>query len=274
MRRSLWEFGCPLLILVASVCCVSQVFYEQRFRESESLTPPTVTAPADPDHFTFAAVGDLHIGNDTSRFRAILAAAQAEGDSFLIGLGDNVDKGEEEQYAGFQQAVTDLSWTNKIIPVIGNHEIFDGGWTHYKTYFGPSHYKLQVGNTLFLVLDTADSLAGGEAVQWLKDRLGEPRPTNTIILTHYLPTVPGVGTYLKLSNDLEVATLMKIARDGGVKAWLGGHHHSFAQGEIEGVTYLLAGGGGGRLMEPVKEHFFVQVRVDGDQLFFERRKVN
>jgi hypothetical protein len=97
--------------------------------------------------------------------------------------------------------------------------------------------------------------------------------THTFVLSHYLPVTPGIRTYLRLSDDLEATTLMKLARNFSVAAWLGGHYHSYALGEVEKVKYLVAGGGGGRRMDPVWENFFVQVRVAGQEISFERKQV-
>src|SRR6476659_2629341 len=78
--------------------CVSRTVPSERFTASLSLSAPTNSVSVeDSRHFTFAAVGDLHIGSqDTSRLTRILSAAQAEGDAFVILLGDIVDKGDRE----------------------------------------------------------------------------------------------------------------------------------------------------------------------------------
>lgn len=270
----MWGVIITTLALIAVVCCVSQTSLDKRFNESESLgTPAHSITVADPNNFTFAAVGDLHIGTDTARFTRILQAAQAEGDEFVVCLGDMIDKGKLEEYQAYLAAIASSGFSGKILHVIGNHEVFDDGWNHYKSLIGASHYRTRIGNTLFVALDTGDGSVGGPQADWLKDRMGEGSPQNTIIITHYLPTVPGISTYLRLSDDFEAMSLMKTALDGGVKAWLGGHYHSYALGDVEGVQYLLAGGGGGRRMDPIRDYFFVQVRVAGDRITFDRKVV-
>lgn len=276
-QQGFWTIVGLSLVLAAVLipACASKTFLDLRFSESSILANPTVTVvPADPNQFTFALVGDLHLGTDTARLRRILQAAQAEGDQFIVPLGDIVDTGELEQYRAFSQTITDLGWQGKVLPVIGNHEIFDDGWAHFKSEFGPSHYNMTIGNSRFIALDTADGSVGDVQTEWLRAQLASPRMTHTFILTHYLPTVPGIRTYLRLSDDFEAISLMKIALDGRVSAWLGGHYHSYALGEVEGVKYVLAGGGGGRRMEPVLDYFFVQGRVSGSAVSFERRNVD
>ncbi len=255
--------------------CVSRTVPSTRWRESGALmfTSPAVTLP-DPDHYSFAVVGDLHIQRaDTARFRRILQAAKDEGDAFGVFLGDLVDSGERTDALAFRQALADFSWSGKAFPVIGNHDIFNDGWSSYKELNGPSHYVFQVGNAKFIVLDTADGSLGDTQAKWLEAELALPRPTHLFLASHYLPTVPGIRTYLKLANETEAMHLMSVAAKNNVTGWLGAHYHSFVSEKIEGVEYLVAGGGGGKRMDPVPDYFFVQVKVDGPGVSYLMRTV-
>ncbi len=254
-----------IIVLVSLLGCVSKTFYDQRFQDSNSLTPP-VTSVSVPDsqNYTFAIVGDLHIGNqDTTRFQQILSMASSEGDSFIVLLGDNVDQGDQADFQAFQAALSSSSFNNKAVIAIGNHDIFNDGWTYYKQVVGPSHYTFTAGNAKFIILDTADGTVGSDQTDWLKAQLAQPKPQLLFLVSHYLPVVPGVQTYLRLSDDSEALHMMNLASNNGVNAWLGGHYHSYLVGGAAGVTYVVAGGGGGRRMGPVNEFFFVQVQVSG-----------
>ncbi|NBT59709.1 metallophosphoesterase, partial [bacterium] len=146
-----------LWVCLIVVACGSNSSWEQRFKESVNLPMPNLSvSPADPDVFSFAMVGDLHVGGgDTSRFRQILQAAQSEGDSFIVLLGDISDKGELESFEAVQTALQDFGYQNKVLPLLGNHDIFGDGWQEYKKIWGASHYTAVVGNSRFIVLDTA-----------------------------------------------------------------------------------------------------------------------
>jgi hypothetical protein len=246
------------------VCCVSRSVPEARFRDSlllNAAVPNLVLRDA--AHFTFLAVGDLHISNgDTTRLRNILQAASDEGDSFAVFLGDIVDSGNPADVKAFQEAVSDLGWDGKVFPVIGNHDIFNDGWEAYKNVNGPSHYSLTVGNSKFIAIDTADGGMGQLQEQWLLAELQKARPANLFLLSHYPAVTPGMRTYLKLADEAEAARLMHWATKYKVTAWLAAHYHSYLKGTIEGVDYLVAGGGGGRRMDPVRSYFFVQVAVN------------
>ncbi len=143
-------------------------------------------AIADPNHFTFAMVGDLHIrGTGTGRFRQILSDAAAEGDSFIVLLGDLVELGDAVSYDALLQAISDSGWTGKVVAVIGNHDVFENGWGQFRDKIGPSLYSVTVGNCNFIVLDTASGTVGFDQLKWFKIQLTASAATNPIVLSHY-----------------------------------------------------------------------------------------
>ncbi len=265
--------GILILILAA---CGSNSTHELRFTESETLSPPLSTITlTNPTKFSFAIVGDTHVGGgDTARLKTILNQATTESDSFVILLGDIVDTGERSDIEAVHSAIRDTGWTGKVIPVIGNHDVFNDGWKNYKELEGQTHFTVDAGNTRFMILDTADGVVGDKQEDWLKTELNKALPANIFFLSHYLPLVPGQRTYLRLSNETEAVRLMKLASNRRVKGWLGGHYHGFGIEEIEGVKYVVAGGGGGRRMQPLAGFFFVQVSVDGESISYELREIN
>lgn len=264
-----------VIIILVVVACTSKTVFDERFTESASLSQPPFIGPADPQVFKFAMVGDLHVGGtDTARLERILDRAQAEGDEFIVLLGDIVDKGEAVSFSAVQQAIQNKGFHQKVIPLLGNHDVFDEGWRFYKSQWGSSHYVVDAGNSRFIVLDTADGTLGKQQFQWLTDELSKARPQHTFLLSHYMPVVPGQRTYLRLANQTEAERLMKLASRSEVKGVFGGHYHSYCQETIEGVDYVVAGGGGGRRMEPVKDFFFIQVAVSGDEITYHLRTVD
>jgi len=258
--------------LVIASCGTNSSWY-QRFEQSRTMTAPSIqVAPADPLRFTFAIVGDLHVGGtNTSRFRQILAAAQNENDQFIVLLGDITDRGEADAFQAVQQALTDYGFQNKVLPILGNHDVFSQGWDEYKKIWGPAHYRVTFGNAQLIALDSADGILGEEQFDWLQEQFQGAKPTHTFLLTHYMPVVPGQRTYLRLANQSEAERLMKLASREGVRSVLGGHYHSYCREQIAGVEYVVAGGGGGRRMDPIRDYFFVQVRVDGESVTYELR---
>lgn len=269
-------------LLTAFLCCLylwgctAKSGTDQRFDDSQKLAAPTVSVSlSDPNSFSFAMVGDLHVSNqDASRLSRILTAAQGEGDSFIVLLGDLADQGSSQDFSAINAALTTAGWSNKFLPVVGNHDVFNDGWTNYKGLFGASHYSVTIGNSRFIVLDTGDGNVGKEQGDWLTNQLQQGGTTHTFLISHYLPVVPGERTYLRLSDEREAVHLMKEATNHHVHGWFGGHYHSYCNANIDGIDYVVAGGGGGRRMEPVTDFFFVQVTVSGSTVTYTLHTVN
>lgn len=256
--------------------CVSRSLPEQRFIESEALAmtvvPPTLR---DPDHFSFSVVGDLHIKAAEAKYlENMLAASAADGDAFSVILGDIADTGTAEQVDTYHRVLNASAMAGKVFSVVGNHDIFDDGWAQYKAKTGPNHYAFTVGNSKFVVADTADATLGKAQTAWLARELSHRTATNLFLLTHYPPIVPDLRSYLRFSDTEEAQSLMKLASEAHVTGWFAGHYHSYVQQRIGGVEYLVAGGGGGgRRMTPVLESFYVKVTVSGASVSFDLKKM-
>ena len=264
-----------LALVCLVLACVSRSVPEERYSESVGLPTPVFSVQlADPEHYSFAIVGDLHVRfGDTSRLERILGDAAAEGDAFVILLGDNVDDGQKEDFLAVKRAIEKGGWSGKVLPVLGNHDIFGDGWMYYREILGPSHYSVSLGNAKFIALDTADGTITKDEKQWIEEQVAQSRPTHLFFLSHYLPTVPGQRTYLKIADAEEARRLMKFASDRKVTAWLGAHYHSYATGSVDGVEYVVAGGGGNRRMPPVLDYFYVQVTVAGKDVRYQMHVV-
>ena len=211
-------FGLLFSVFVV-LSCVSKTIPNQRFIDSEILAVPTIAgAPADPNVFSFAIVGDLHVGDDAIRLTQIATQAAAEGDAFIILLGDTADEGKSTSYVAVQNALNGQGYLTKFLSVIGNHDVFNEGWDNYKSAMGRSHYTVSYGNSQFIALDTADGTLGETQYDWLEGELKKSKPTHTFILSHYLPVIPGQRTYLKLANEEEAMRVMRLSQNYSVRA--------------------------------------------------------
>lgn len=268
---------CLVGAVLSVFSCVSRTTPEGRVAQSLAMASPANFAIAGGSSapFTFAMVGDIHIGSgDTARFSRILNAAQAEGDQFVVLLGDIIDEGLDSDYVAYNQAIAAAGYTGKVFAIAGNHDVFYAGWDNFASRIGSSTYSFTAGNSTFISLDSADGTLGTRQIAWLRDQLARPRLEHTFILSHYMPVVPGVSTYLKFASETEAASLMSIASANGVRGWFGAHYHSYVKESIAGVTYVVAGGGGGRRMPPYRNFFFVQVQVNGSSVDYAVRPVD
>lgn len=261
---------CLGIVLMLS-SCVSGSSPEERSHTTILQAAATrEVIPANPDSFSFIAVGDTHLagGIEVGRLRTIFSEGVNQGAEFAVILGDVIDRGRWENYDTLIQLRDEVGWSDRVFPILGNHDIFGDCWKHYNERFGPSYYTFTVGNSKFIALDTSDGTLGATQWDWFLKELQSNSQQHIFVLTHYMPIVPGVQTYLKMPAPREAARLMSACRRYGVRAVLGGHYHSLAQATIEGVHYLVAGGGGARRMGVERRHFYVQVGVQGDEVTY------
>jgi hypothetical protein len=76
-----------------------------------------------------------------------------------------------------------------------------------------------------------------------------------------------------LSDPQEAITVMKMAVTAGVRGWFAAHYHAYLHGKANGVDVVIAGGGGGRLMTPSTQHFFLQVKVKGTDISYQQNYI-
>lgn len=272
LRNRFVSLSAVFSVVVLLSACVAKSGHDLRFRESAGLNVPSFNISGTEDgSFSFLFVGDMHLtGSNTYRLDTVLQAAQDHGDSFIVFLGDLIEKGARSDFETFKATVSAHGFSEKVIYVLGNHDIFEDGWSSFRELLGPSHYAISVGNCKFIILDSADGIVGEKQKDWMEDQLKQSNSSqHTFVLSHYMPVVPGQRTYLKLANESEAVDLMKMMSRFGVEAWLGGHYHSYVKQRIDNVNYIVAGGGGGRRMEPVRDLFFVRASVQSDIISYE-----
>lgn len=258
--------------------CVSGSNPEQRDADNANAAAPRfLHALTNSNQFSFIAVGDTHLGGDNSRIQRILQAATARSNEFFIVLGDIVDRGASQHYAGLKALIDTEGWSGRFFPILGNHDVMGSSWQDFKSNFGASYYTFDVGNSRFIALDTADATLGDRQWAWFQNELNKPRPQNTFVLSHYSPILPEINDdplqYLKFSNPEEGARFMSLCAKRGVKAVLAAHYHAYLRGNVGGTDYVVAGGGGGRCMHPTNEHFYVEVTVNGGEVGYEKFSV-
>jgi hypothetical protein len=275
MRSTLYILVFSLVPFIV-LSCVSTTTTSQRFADSAGAAAPVTNIDVtDPQNFSFAMVGDLHIGNQgVQRLNEIITAAQAENDAFIVFLGDLVQDGNAADVTAFRTAMANSVYAQKFAPVIGNHDIFNDGWKYYLQSNGASHYTFTAGNSEFIVMDTGDGTLGNDQLAWLQGVLGQNLPSNTFMLSHYGPQVPQIQTYLKLADLDEATKILKLAVTNGVRGWYAAHYHSYVTGTINGVDLVIAGGGGGQRMPPYAGFFYVQVTVQGTKVSYQPHSIN
>ena len=195
-----------------------------------------------------AVYGDTRTGNDAHKKIAVLIAAA--GPQAVFHTGDLVPKGKKPKgWEEFKDITRGLRASTSFYAVLGNHE--KGGEKFFTDLFAyPGNgrwYSRELRGVRFVMLDYLSPL-GKDSLQfkWLQAELSAPAGGNKfkVIVMHkpLLSTGRHGDEGWKAGADLE-----KLFKASGVDLVLAGHDHDYERLEQDGITHIVAGGGGAPL---------------------------
>jgi 3',5'-cyclic AMP phosphodiesterase CpdA len=215
----------------------------------------------------FAIVGDTHVGYAGSAYETFIAAIDQQRINVIIHLGDAIDKaGNAAQWAEFQR-ITGTGKTLYLVP--GNHDVdSDRSLATYLSLFGKSYYSVPEGDTLFVMLNTEipgeQSMIAGEQLEWLVSELKRPFKYKFVFL-HQPPFPVFAGHGLDKHRDAR-DRLHELFVRSGVALVVSGHDHLYNKTSKDGITYVIASGGGGKFYLPASNgaflHYVVGTRTE------------
>lgn len=241
---------------------------------SEQATFRTAAGP-DQTEFTFVAFGDTRTQHDIHQ--TVVDRITAMAPDFALHTGDLVAMGSAAPYwETFFEIERDLMARLPLYPTLGNHEL------NHERYFGlfylPGNerwYSFDYGNARFVCLQIdgyAEYDAGSEQYTWLEQTLAE----NTqpwLFVTFHIP--PYSSSVEEREHSIRQA-LTPLFERHAVDVVFGGHHHNYERNEVNGITYVVTGGGGAPLcvmQEPESTraafavaYHAVLLEIDGDRL--------
>ncbi|HLV21322.1 MAG TPA: metallophosphoesterase [Polyangiaceae bacterium] len=241
-----------------------------------------VTAPAAGSRqpVRFAAIGDSGTGDSDQ-----LAVAEQLGTvpfDFVVHLGDLAyEKGRPSEIErSFFGVYASLIANFPVFPIAGNHEYAtDDGAPFRQAFVLPENggstgrerwYSFDWGDVHFVGLDT--EVFGDEQTAWLEQDLSDNDRPWTVVLAHRPPFSSGKhGSSLRFRRDF-----VPILERHRVALVLAGHEHNYERtSPINGVTYVVTGGGGRETRSVGVSAFtafseavlhFVYVEIEGNQL--------
>jgi len=218
----------------------------------KSETQPFTTAPQENADFSFLFYGDSRWGVDIHRMLADLMAKdqQKHGSNVVLHAGDIVTKGYSLDlwYDGFFAPAHPLISRVPIYPSVGNHEV---NQKLYYDYYGlpnnESWYHFRYGMADFYALNTnVDYSPGSEQYAWADKTLSESTAPWKVAFFHHPPFACATS---RKPGDVEVQKhLVPLLEKHGVDLVLLGHDHLYGRSrKVNGVTYVISGGGGSPL---------------------------
>lgn len=205
-------------------------------------------AGAHHDGFLFIAFGDTRTNH--AAHRKVVKAIIAEGPELVLGTGDLVEhKHKPDEWATFIEIEEPLYSTVPYYTAIGNHEDLAPRFFQLWDYPGNERwFSIDQSNVHFIILDSNARLtAGSEQYRWLERDLQSPAAAAAefIVMAFHHPPYT-VGRHREdekgFRDDLE-----PLLQEAQVSVVFNGHNHCYEHFLVEGIHYIVTGGGGAPL---------------------------
>ncbi|MCB9478028.1 MAG: metallophosphoesterase family protein, partial [Deltaproteobacteria bacterium] len=248
----------------------------------KSSTADFSTAPVWGTPFKFAVIGDTQ--DHPEVHTQVAAAALDWRPNILLHVGDLVGDGwrKGDYDTEYFTPAADLLQRTTVFPSVGNHDAnspyyFDS--FHYPGNGKWGYYSFTYSNVFFIALNTTWLYyPGSHQYRWLIEQLESDAAADAdwvIVYAHHPPYCEGWEGY---DGEWMVRQfLVPVFEDYGIDFYFSGHTHDYERGNLNGVNYIISGGGGGSLDDvQVRDyehvtvwagvHHFTGVTVDGKTL--------
>jgi len=223
-----------------------------------------VTGKTDANDFTFIVVGDVKGG--TATFEAMLEIISNDKPAFAVILGDMVGPATEISHKLFAFEMQEHSRDIPMFAVVGNHDVDPNGSfgiNDFENLYGPAQFSFCIGEYLFVFLnDVGPYCESGEYIDFLESaiRSREGKIKKTFVFMH-VPVISIDGS-LRSSGLEGSERFTELAKKYNVDYVFAGDYHGYVKQGKDNTTYIISGGGGGRLRgEHGKFHHLTRISV-------------
>ena len=251
--------------------------YHYRVGETPVFSFRTAATP-NQTQFRFAVIGDTQTYHDTHQ--AVIEQVLKVAPDWIIHLGDMTEHGESAgQWDDFFGIEAPLLASAPSITTIGNHQRDNANYYDAFHLPGNEHwYSYTYGNARFICLEGDGYPEGAplytpEELAWLEAELAANTSPWLFVFQHRAIFTSAAEDSVETAMR---ATLAPLFERYGVDVFLSGHKHNYERILVNGITYIVSGGGGGKLTalgpaEPGSQtaalkHHFVLFEVDGERL--------
>jgi 3',5'-cyclic AMP phosphodiesterase CpdA len=250
---------------------------------SDTSADATFRSTASPDRpFRFFAYGDNR--TDSAAHQSVIdrMVLTVPIPSLALNVGDLTENGTLPEYRTFFNVERAMLARLSMSPAPGNHDLrTPANW--YRFFALPNNeqwYTVHFGNSVVHALNTYQPFTpGSEQYNWLRSELqadsADPQVRHVFVWFHE----PPYTTNAAHSSNLEVRQyLCPLFERFGVRLVFSGHVHAYEHSLVNGVHYVVTGGGGAPLAhnwnspEPwtvfrLTCYEFTLVDVRGDSVF-------
>lgn len=198
--------------------------------------PTTATEP-----FRFDVYGDNR--TNTTPHTNVVNAMIVTAPDFALNTGDLADIPLTQNYNAFFAIEKTFLASTVMFPVPGNHDTI----SNYQYGFNrPNWYAFQWGNVYFVAISTDDSYGAGSAQytfveQALQTAKADPT-VKWIVAYHHFPVYSSSNH--GSTPGQAMVDLNNLYKANGVDIVFNGHDHDYERSELDGIEYIVAGGGG------------------------------
>lgn len=230
-----------------------------------------------PEHLSGGVViyGDSRTGH--SAHERLMGGMASLVPSAVFHTGDLVGNGTDpDHWEIFNRIASLLPSGTPVYPALGNHE--KESELYFDNFELPGNERWYSVDDIegfnFIVLDTESALSvASSQYQWLQSELASSVSSTeyTIVTFHY----PLYSTGKHGSDEKHIgADLVPLFEEYGVDAVFNGHDHDYERSTVNGIRYIVSGGGGAPLRDQtgtstyselfVKTYHFSVLYFDGE----------
>lgn len=208
--------------------------------------------------FKFLVFGESRGGEDV--FERILSDISYRKPLFAISCGDMLEDSTRGNFKSFIQKID--STGIPFFTVVGSSEISNESRRLYEDYLGVTYHSFEYNKSHFIILDNADGQISEEQFQWLENDLIQNKADKTFVFMHLPVFDPRPGRKRPLEKGEQYRRLISLFETYKVTRVFSSGIHGYFRENRGGVTYIITGGGGSKLVSPDAFYNYVIVSVD------------
>jgi len=239
----------------------------QRFEDSvdwNAANPPRKVTVEGED-YVLLTIGDTHVGTTDNLDVFFAIAKETRADAVMM-VGD-LTTGHKADYEMFVNALPDQAEMTSY-PLVGNHDLYFGGWEHFLCMLGSSVYTVTIetpdASDLLVCIDTGSGTLGSRQTQWLRETLEKKRDNHRhcMIFTHNNPFRDQRRTTSTNPPVEELHLLIELFAQHRVDLFVSGHDHQHSETVFGNITYLTVDA----LRDGLSNAGYLEIHVQGNSI--------
>jgi 3',5'-cyclic AMP phosphodiesterase CpdA len=236
------------LAIIGGLVWIS-LFYQAEVRRFFFPSPPSEAPVEKP--LEFAVMSDIHL--DAGNFKIALEKAKADGEDFVIIVGDLTSLGKKEELSAMKKILDESGLKYYAIP--GNHDLWASNQKKgnlFRQVFGPDFQSFKRDNFKFILVDNGsfsgiDAILGEDGQSqgvWLKKELVECPQIDCLVFMHIPLNHPRSFHIMGEENPqvaLEAKKWAEVLVESEVKEVFAGHLHFFSSYTLDGLETTVVG---------------------------------